>query len=117
LLPKRSGENRRNPLQRHSSEPRIWVRPKEVCRLGGFGLTRCYELINDGTLESLKLGRMRLVSVASIEKLGQNEAVVTAKALAARNAPAPQGVAEVEMEMPPKPERRPVGTGRRSKNT
>ena len=83
-------------------------------------MTRCYELINDGTLESLKLGRMRLVSVASIEKLGQrdqNEAVVAAKAPAARNAPAPQGVAEVEMEMPPKPERRPVGTGRRSKNT
>jgi hypothetical protein len=48
----------------------IWVRPKKAARLGGFGLTRCYELINDGTLKTIKVGGMRLVSVASIERLG-----------------------------------------------
>jgi hypothetical protein len=49
----------------------IWVRPKEAAKLGGFGLTRCYELMNNGTLRTIKLGGMRLVSVASIENLGQ----------------------------------------------
>ena len=51
------------------SEPRIWVRPKEACRIGGFGLTRCYELLNDGKLKSRKVGRMRLINIQSIEEL------------------------------------------------
>jgi hypothetical protein len=49
----------------------IWVRPKRAAELGGFGLTRCYELINNGILETVKVDGMRLVSVASIERLGQ----------------------------------------------
>ena len=48
----------------------IWVRPKAAAKLGGFGLTRCYELINDGQLATRKVGGMRLISVASIEALG-----------------------------------------------
>jgi hypothetical protein len=48
----------------------IWVRPKRAARIGGFGLTRCYELINDGQLTTRKVGGMRLVSVASIKALG-----------------------------------------------
>ena len=48
----------------------IWVRPKAAAKLGGFGLTRCYELINEGQLKTRKVGGMRLVSVASIEALG-----------------------------------------------
>jgi excisionase family DNA binding protein len=53
------------------SDRPIWVRPKEAARLGGFGLTRCYELIDSGKLKSIKVGGMRLVSVASIESLGE----------------------------------------------
>ena len=49
----------------------IWVRPKKACELGGFGMTKCYELMADNTLESRTVGRMRLISVASIERLGQ----------------------------------------------
>ena len=48
----------------------IWVRPKRAAHIGGFGLTRCYELINDGQLTTRKIGGMRLVSVASIKALG-----------------------------------------------
>jgi hypothetical protein len=48
----------------------IWVRPKKAAHIGGFGLTRCYELINDGQLKTRKVGGMRLVSVASIKTLG-----------------------------------------------
>ena len=48
----------------------IWVRPKAAAKLGGFGLTRCYELINGGQLKTRKVGGMRLVSVASIEDIG-----------------------------------------------
>jgi hypothetical protein len=49
----------------------ILVRPREAARLAGVGLTRLYELLNADALESRKLGRARLVSVASIERLGQ----------------------------------------------
>jgi len=51
----------------------IWVRPKMAARIGGFGLTRCYELINDSQLTTRKVGGMRLVSVASIKALGTHE--------------------------------------------
>jgi hypothetical protein len=54
---------------RPAIEP-IWVRPKRAAQIGGFGLTRCYELINDGQLKTTKVGGMRLVSVASIKALG-----------------------------------------------
>ena len=52
----------------------IWVRPKQAARIGGFGLTRCYELINDGKLKTAKIGGMRLVSIASIRALGADAA-------------------------------------------
>jgi hypothetical protein len=48
----------------------IWVRPKRAAKIGGFGLTRCYELINSGRLKTVKEGGMRLVSVESIKALG-----------------------------------------------
>jgi len=51
----------------------IWVRPKKAASIGGFGLTRCYELINDGQLKTRKVGGMRLVSVASIKALGADQ--------------------------------------------
>jgi excisionase family DNA binding protein len=53
----------------------IWVSPKEASRLTAIGLTRLYELLNDGTLESVKVGRKRLVSFASLELLGGSRRV------------------------------------------
>lgn len=58
---------------KQSETPRpVWCRPKEACRLTGLGLTRLYQLLNDGTLKSRKLGKSRLVSIASIEALGSD---------------------------------------------
>ena len=54
----------------NTSRP-IWVRPAEAARLAGVGVTRLYELLGANALESRKVGRARLVSVASIERLGQ----------------------------------------------
>lgn len=48
----------------------IWVSPREASRLTGIGLTRLYELLNDGTLISTKLGHKRLIRYASLETLG-----------------------------------------------
>lgn len=52
----------------------IWVRPKKAAQIGGFGLTKCFELIASGQLVSRKIDGMRLVSVQSIEELGQDKA-------------------------------------------
>jgi excisionase family DNA binding protein len=49
----------------------LYVRPKEAARLLGIGLTRVYELLHDGTLDSLLIGRSRLITFASIKRLGQ----------------------------------------------
>jgi excisionase family DNA binding protein len=49
----------------------LYVRPKQAAALLGIGLTRVYELLHDGTLDSLLIGRSRLISFASIKRLGQ----------------------------------------------
>jgi len=61
-----------HPKEFHNAEKRIWVTPKEAIRISGIKRTRLYELINDGTIKSIKLGGKRLVSYASIETLGSN---------------------------------------------
>ena len=63
--------NETYPQEHHSSDKRIWVTPKEAIRISGIKRTRLYELINNGTIKSVKLGGKRLVSYASIEMLGQ----------------------------------------------
>jgi hypothetical protein len=50
----------------------IWVPPKEGTRLAGIGLTKFYELMNTGAIESRKVGNRRLASVTSIENLGEH---------------------------------------------
>jgi excisionase family DNA binding protein len=59
------------PKDTLNSEKRVWVTPKEAIRISGIGRTRLYELLNAGTIKSIKLGGKRLVSYASIETLGQ----------------------------------------------
>jgi excisionase family DNA binding protein len=43
------------------------VRPMQACRLLSIGLTRCYELMNAGELESFKDGKARKITVESIK--------------------------------------------------
>jgi excisionase family DNA binding protein len=43
------------------------VRPLQACALLNIGLTRCYELINSGELESFKDGKARKITVSSIK--------------------------------------------------
>lgn len=48
---------------------RIAYSPQEVCRLLGIGRTTLYELIGDGSLETVKLGSRRLITRAAIDRL------------------------------------------------
>lgn len=47
----------------------IAVPVNEACRIGGIGRTLVYQLIGDGALESVTIGRRRLIRVASLERL------------------------------------------------
>jgi excisionase family DNA binding protein len=38
----------------------------------GIGRTKFYELVNNGTIESVKIGRRRLINYASLERLAGN---------------------------------------------
>jgi excisionase family DNA binding protein len=44
------------------------VSPKEACRLLSIGNTRLYQLVNSGELESYRDGRVRRITMASIEE-------------------------------------------------
>jgi hypothetical protein len=46
--------------------PPLVVRPGQACAMLSIGLTRCYELMNAGELESFKDGKSRKITVASI---------------------------------------------------
>ena len=48
---------------------RIAFSPWEVCRALGIGRTHLYELINDGSLETVKLGSRRLITRDAIDRL------------------------------------------------
>ena len=47
----------------------ITVSVAEACRIVGIGRTSLYQLLNAGKLEAIKLGRRRLIKVASLEAL------------------------------------------------
>jgi len=53
-------------VQRRSYLDPIVVRPHEACRMLSVGLTRLYELLHEGQLESFRYGRSRRITVASI---------------------------------------------------
>jgi excisionase family DNA binding protein len=67
---KSAAESFANNTSQSPTKP-IWVSPKQASRLTAIGLTRLYELLNDNTLKSIKVGRKRLVSYASLEVLGK----------------------------------------------
>jgi excisionase family DNA binding protein len=51
-------------------DPPQWVTVNEAIRRTSIGRTRIYELFAKGVLRSIKIGRKRLVSYASILALG-----------------------------------------------
>ena len=50
------------------STPPILVPVTEAARLLSLGRTRIYELIGDGSLEARKLGKLTMVTTASIQR-------------------------------------------------
>lgn len=42
---------------------------KTGCRIGGFGITTAYKLMYEGKLETVKIGRRRLILYASLKGL------------------------------------------------
>jgi excisionase family DNA binding protein len=51
----------------------LLVSPREACRLLSIGLTRLYEILNTGELDSVLIGRSRRISVASIHSFVQRQ--------------------------------------------
>ncbi|MDQ4419032.1 helix-turn-helix domain-containing protein [Sphingobium sp. DEHP117] len=51
----------------------ITVRIKDACRMTGIGRSKLYLLIAEGKLETVKIGSMTLIRVASIEALLSGE--------------------------------------------
>lgn len=52
----------------HGNEP-VSVTVKSFMELTGLGLTKTYELIGDGTLETVNVGRRRLILWRSVKRL------------------------------------------------
>jgi hypothetical protein len=48
---------------------RITAPPREFMRISGLGETTTYEMINDGRLESIKVGKRRLIVLDSYYRL------------------------------------------------
>ena len=62
-LPSRRSMKLADPL------PLLAIRAPEACRMIGIGRTKLYELIHAGDLETVKLGRGRLITVSSLRRL------------------------------------------------
>lgn len=72
------------------TEPEIVTAPiSEFCRRSGLGLTKTYELINNGKLRSIRIGRRRLIVMASYHELIA-EHLGTAAEKPAANPPRPK---------------------------
>jgi hypothetical protein len=48
----------------------------EFCRLAGLGRTKVYEMLGDGTLASITIGKRRLIVLDSYRKLIERQASV-----------------------------------------
>jgi excisionase family DNA binding protein len=56
----------------------------EFCRLTGIGRSLVYELIGDGRLDSILIGRRRLIVIESYRRLVERQRVVPALTTAAQ---------------------------------
>jgi excisionase family DNA binding protein len=52
----------------------------DFCRLSGIGRSRVYELLDAGTLESVKIGKRRLILIDSYRKLIDHQRVAPSSA-------------------------------------
>ena len=57
----------------NTQEP-IGYKPAKVAEITGLGRTTVFSLIKDGTLESVKVGKSRIVSAKSVRRLIDGEA-------------------------------------------
>jgi excisionase family DNA binding protein len=76
LIPKLRVQVGLNPATR-DVEPLV-VKPKAACSLLGCGLTRLYQLIAAGELDSFRDGRSRKIIVASIQRYIERQLARTA---------------------------------------
>lgn len=58
-------------LPHESFSKPLAVSPRAACKLLSIGLTRLYEIMNAGELDSFHVGRSRRVTVASIDRFIQ----------------------------------------------
>ncbi len=68
-----SDEHRRKPRRLESPKP-LTVTVDDTSKITGLGKTKIHELINQGRLKSVAIGRRRLVFLSSIEELLQPSA-------------------------------------------
>lgn len=63
-------------MARNSNLSPLGYRPEQVSQITGLGRTKVFELIGNGTLESRKIGRSRIVLASSVKGLleGQDAA-------------------------------------------
>jgi hypothetical protein len=62
-----SSPNRRESLSSEAAGPEpIAVSPKVACRIGGFSMSRLYQLLGAGELESYHEGTARRITLASL---------------------------------------------------
>ena len=57
------------PIHHDRPDRPICVTVKRALELSGLGLTKVYELINQKTLETVYVGKRRLITYRSLEKL------------------------------------------------
>jgi hypothetical protein len=49
--------------------PTKWIKPKRASVVYGIGVTKLYDLLNQGFLETKKIGASRLIGVESLDRL------------------------------------------------
>ena len=52
---------------------RVLLRPEEAARRLSIGRTQLFELIRDGKLDSIKVGRLRRIPTASLQKFVERQ--------------------------------------------
>jgi excisionase family DNA binding protein len=72
--PTQSPQGHQSKERLPAAEKPVWVSVNRAIKASSIGRTRIYELIDNGTIDSVIVGRRRLISFASIENLGRKAA-------------------------------------------
>lgn len=62
----------RKPEEEDTSADAIAIRIPQMAKRLNIGLTKAHEMVRNGEVETVKIGRTRLISVRSIEALFSN---------------------------------------------